>query len=221
MKIKVWDLFVRLSHWLVVLLVLSAWLSSEIGDAEFKWHSWNGYALLVIVLSRVLWGFVGSTTARFSSFIKSPWYAIAYLRGLLKGKEAEYAGHNPAGGWMVLMIWLTLIAQAVTGLFSSDDIIFDAPFSFYVSSSAVKTITGIHHALFNLLVILVVFHVIAVIYHEVIKKEALVKAMLTGKKSVSKATASNLRLKFRPFYLALLLVGLVAGAFWLLLNRYS
>lgn len=222
--IKVWDLFVRLSHWLIVLLVISAWLSSEFGDAEFKWHSWNGYALFILVFSRLIWGFVGSTTALYRSFIKAPWDALSYLRDLLTGKttpkEAHYIGHNPAGGWMALMLWLVLITQAVTGMFASDDVIFDGPFSFYISSKMVNNITGIHHALFNLLILLVILHVLAVLYHQIIKKEKLIQAMLTGKKTLSHTIAEP-KLIFRPFYVALIIVASVGATFWFILNHYG
>ena len=219
-SIKVWDPFVRLSHWLIVLLVASAWLSSEFGDAEFKWHSWNGYALFVLVLSRLLWGFFGSTTARYRSFIKAPKSAFVYLQDMRKGKEAEYVGHNPAGGWMALMLWLVLLAQAVTGMFSSDDVIFDGPFSFYVSSATVSSITGIHHFLFNVLILLVMFHVFAVFYHQYVKKEKLIEAMITGNKTLSNASA-DLKLEFRPFYFAVLIVAVIGVGFWLVLRSYT
>lgn len=218
-NVKVWDLFVRVSHWLIVLLVASAWLSSEIGDAELKWHSWNGYALFVLVLSRLVWGVVGSTTARYSSFIKAPKHALMYLRDMYKGNEAEYIGHNPAGGWMALMLWMVLITQAVTGMFSSDDIIFDGPFSFYVSSSTVSTITGIHHLLFNVLVLLVMFHVFAVFYHQRIKNEKLVQAMITGVKEFSHSVDHS-KLVFRPFYFAVLILAVIGVGFWMVLKNY-
>jgi len=226
--VKVWDLFVRVSHWLIVLLVASAWLSSEIGDAEFKWHSWNGYALFVLVLSRLIWGLVGSTTARYSDFLKAPKQAFIYLRDLHQGKEAKYLGHNPAGGWMALMLWLVLIAQAITGMFSSDDVIFDGPFSYYVSSATVSTITAAHHLLFNVLVLLVMFHVFAVLYHEYVKKEALIAAMITGNKQVSNARPNEKsnakpdpKLAFRPFYFALFIVAVIAISFWIILKSYA
>jgi len=219
-SVKVWDLFVRLSHWLIVLLVASAWLSSEIGDAEFKWHSWNGYALFVLVLSRLVWGFFGSTTARYSSFIKAPKSAFIYLQDMKKGNDAEYAGHNPAGGWMALMLWVVLLAQAVTGMFSSDDVIFDGPFSYYVSSGTVSTITGMHHLLFNVLMLLVMFHVFAVFYHQYVKKEKLIEAMITGNKTLSNETTA-LKLVFRPFYFAVCIVGIIGVVFWLALKNYT
>jgi len=213
---KVWDSFVRLSHWLVVLLVISAWLSANFGDAEFKWHSFNGYVLFVLVLSRVIWAVVGSTTARFSHFLKSPVEAIAYLRGLIKNNAPEYLGHNPAGGWMVLLLWLILLSQVITGLFSSDDILAEGPLSYRVSSRLVSLMTGWHHLIFDILLVFVALHLIAVFYHQVIKREKLIQAMFNGKKTNIGKPIRPLITK--PFYRAMLILGVVSFSFWMILS---
>ena len=151
MQVKVWDLFVRFSHWLIVLLVLSAWLSSEFGDIEYKWHSLNGYAIFVLVLTRIFWGFFGSTTARFSYFVKSPKIIFRYILALRSGRSSESLGHNPAGGWMVAVLLMVLLAQATTGMFTSDDISFEGPFAYYVSTNMNERLTSLHRLLFNAL----------------------------------------------------------------------
>lgn len=217
--IKVWDLFVRLSHWLIVILVISAWLSANYGDAEFKWHSWNGYALFILLITRIIWGIVGSTSARFSHFIKSPYNVLAYLSDLTRGKEAAYLGHNPAGAWMVVILLAGLFLQVVTGLFSSDDIIAEGPFSFFLSGKNVSLMTGLHHLGFDILMILVVVHVLAVIYHQFFKRENLIGAMLTGKKIVRKNEVGEV-LYFKSFYFALIILAVVAFVFWGVLAYY-
>ena len=217
--VKVWDLFVRLSHWLIVLLVISAWLSANYGDAEFKWHTWNGYAVFVLVSSRILWAVVGSTTAQFKHFVKLPHTVFYYLHDVIQNKDVEYLGHNPAGGWMVVVILFVLLAQTITGMFSSDDIVSEGPFVYYASSDMVKSMTGWHHFLFDALIVLVVLHVAAVLYHQFIKKEKLIQAMFNGNKA--NHNNENLSLKFRPFYIAVFIIALIAFAFWTVLRTYS
>ena len=217
--VKVWDLFVRLSHWLIVLLVISAWLSANYGDAEFKWHTWNGYAVFVLVSSRILWAVVGSTTAQFKHFVKLPHTVFYYFRDVIQNKDVKYLGHNPAGGWMVVVILFVLLAQTITGMFSSDDIVSEGPFVYYASSDMVKSMTGWHHFLFDALIVLVVLHVAAVLYHQFIKKEKLIQAMFSGNKASH--NNENLSLKFRPFYIAVFIIALIAFAFWTVLRTYS
>lgn len=220
--IKVWDLFVRLSHWLVVLLILSAWLSAHFGDAEFKWHSFNGYAVFVVVLSRIIWGFIGSTTARFSNFIKAPWKVPAYLLDLLRGKAPSFLGHNPAGGWMVLAFWLVLLSQTIAGMFSSDDVLAEGPFTYAASESTVNFMTSWHHRLFDLLIILIILHVLAVIYHQWIKREKLLQAMFTGEKPLPPTeNTQGAKLIFRPIYLAFILMGIITLLLGYIVNSYT
>ncbi len=219
---KVWDLFIRSSHWIIVLMVTFAWLSARYGDVELKWHSWNGYALFVLILSKVIWGFVGSTTARFSHFIKSPKIILQYLRSLFLGYSKETIGHNPAGGVMVLILYLLLIVQGLTGLFSTDDVFFEGPFAYYISESFVKSATALHHYFFNTLIILIIVHIIAVIYHQLVKKEKLLQAMILGTKpTLTRKEKDETALVFKPFFLALFITGFVAFAFWLTLNIYG
>lgn len=214
---KVWDIFVRLSHWLVVLLVIFAWLSANFGDAEFKWHSLNGYALFVLVLSRVIWAVIGSTTARFSYFLKSPLQAIYYLRDLIGDKASDYISHNPAGGWMVVLLWLILLSQAITGMFSSDDILAEGPFAYTISAKLVSLMTGWHHLIFDVLMIFAVLHVIAVMYHQIIKQEKLIQAMFNGKKTNYATDNSQRALMFTPLYWVVLILCFLSFIFWMVL----
>ena len=110
---KLWDIFVRVFHWSLVALVLAAFISSEDGGPI---HIRVGYAILVIVLMRIVWGFVGTKHARFSDFVKGPRKAIAYLVGLFTGRPSYVFGHNPAGGLMIVAILLTLLVVGFTGI---------------------------------------------------------------------------------------------------------
>ena len=222
MQVKVWDLFVRFSHWLIVLIVLSAWLSSEFGDTEYKWHSLNGYAIFVLVLTRILWGFFGSTTARFSHFVKSPKIFFRYILASRSGKSSESLGHNPAGGWMIAVLLMVLLAQATTGMFTSDDISFEGPFAYYVSTNMSERLTSLHLLLFNALLGLIVLHVLAVLYHQLIKKESIIRAMFTGNKHTKRRNKNESNtFVFRSVFFALGILSTIGFVLWWLLQEYA
>lgn len=184
---QAWDGFTRLFHWLLVFSMLFAWASAEfgndLGDVDMRWHQLNGYFLLSLLLTRVIWGFVGSNTARFAFFLRAPISALVYLRSL-RGNPVAYLSHNPAGAWMVIILLLLLAGQATTGLFSSDDLFVSGPLAGWVDSDTSEQITDIHETLFELILVLVAVHIAAVLYHQFGKREKLVQAMLHGNKPV-------------------------------------
>ncbi len=112
-KVAVWDIWIRLFHWSLVVLFTVAWFT---GEEENDLHIWAGYAILGLLVFRVVWGFVGSRHARFSDFIRPPGEVVAYLRGLASGRVRHYLGHNPAGGWMILALLLSLSVVTYSGL---------------------------------------------------------------------------------------------------------
>ena len=114
-KIFVWDLPVRVMHWSFLLLVIGAWATRELPGEWFVWHVRIGYAIFVLVATRIVWGVLGTRYARFVDFVRGPSAVLRYLRGV---SAQHYAGHNPAGGWMVVLLLLLLLTQAVTGLFA-------------------------------------------------------------------------------------------------------
>lgn len=111
--IKVWDRFVRIFHWSLVVLFTLAYLT---GDDAGTVHVWSGYAIVALIASRIVWGFIGSKHARFSDFVRAPSAVFHYLKGLVTGKAARTLGHNPAGGWMVLLLLLSILATAGSGI---------------------------------------------------------------------------------------------------------
>jgi cytochrome b len=119
-KVRVWDLPVRLFHWTLVILLATSYFSGRAGGDWMKLHFWSGYAILTLLLFRIAWGFVGSTTARFSHFVKGPVAWFVYLRDLATGRRTYDVGHNPVGGIMVLALIFAVLAQAVAGLFAAD-----------------------------------------------------------------------------------------------------
>ena len=116
--VRVWDLPTRLFHWALVALVVSAWASAEfsdkLADVTMRWHRMNGYALLVLLLWRLLWGFAGTPASRFSSFVARPAAALAYGLDLWRGRRRRYLGHNPLGGWMVVALIAVVTAPCTS-----------------------------------------------------------------------------------------------------------
>ena len=112
-RVYVWDRFVRLFHWTLVAAFATAYLT---GEEETSWHFYAGYLICALLISRVVWGFIGSRHARFTDFITPPSAAVGYVKSLVSGPVKYYRGHNPAGGWMVLMLIAALTATVATGL---------------------------------------------------------------------------------------------------------
>ncbi|WP_029009114.1 cytochrome b/b6 domain-containing protein [Azospirillum halopraeferens] len=183
-QVLVWDLPTRAFHWLLAGLVVVAFVSGKRGHMDV--HFIVGYAILTLVLFRLIWGVIGSRTARFADFVRGPGAMLAYVRGLRgDGAEPPALGHNPLGGAMVVVMLALLLAQATTGLFTTDDIFTDGPLVGLVSASLVKTLSTVHRVAIDALVILVALHVAAIALYRVVKGENLVLPMLTGRKAVA------------------------------------
>lgn len=179
MNVRVWDLPVRLFHWLLVAAMAGAVVTGQIGGNLIIWHGRLGIAILGLVGFRLVWGLLGSRTARFSSFVRGPGAIRAYLKGQWHG-----IGHNPLGALSVLALLGLLAVQGTTGLFANDDIAFSGPLRALVSEALSGRITGIHEAVGNLLIALVSLHVAAIVFYVRVKRENLVKPMLSGWKEV-------------------------------------
>jgi cytochrome b len=180
LPMPVWDLPIRLFHWLIVLLLGFSWLSAENGWMEL--HMLSGYTILSLLLFRLVWGVVGSDTARFRFFLKSPLAGLRHLMHLHRREPDTEIGHNAAGGWMVLVMLGLMLAQVSTGLFSNDDISVEGPLVHLVTKATSDWATHWHHRLFDLLQIVVCLHVLVIIIYAVVKRHNLVTPMFTGKK---------------------------------------
>jgi len=178
-KVVAWDGPTRLFKWALVLLVLDGWISNKYGASLPAWHKWNGYAALILIVFRILWGFAGGSTARFISFVAGPKKVLAYLRD-----GTKYLGHNPLGGWMVLALLVLVAAQGTTGLFAADEdrLIIEGPLARAVSDAAVDFAARWHHRIFDLLLICIALHIAANILYAVVRGEPLTRAMVTGRK---------------------------------------
>lgn len=186
LPMRVWDLPVRLFHWTLVILVATSWLTSEM--LWMKPHMLCGYAIMTLLLFRVIWGFIGSDTARFTVFLKSPVAAVRHLLHMTKKEPDTQIGHNAAGGWMVLGLLAVLAVQVGTGLGANDDAVTEGPFATMVGKDRSDWLTHIHHLNFIVIQVAVVLHVLAVLAYRVLKGHNLVLPMITGKKRLPGAT---------------------------------
>jgi cytochrome b len=177
-RIFVWDWPTRAFHWLLVLGIFVAWWTYRID--QMRWHELSGYCVLSLIAFRIWWGFVGGGAARFSDFLRGP----AEVWGYVRGKAPTSVGHNPLGGWSVLLLLLGTAATALLGLFSTDqDDLEPGPFSSYLSSPHTQLAAKLHLISFDGLLVLVAVHVSAVLLY-VIRGQNLLLPMLTGWKRV-------------------------------------
>jgi cytochrome b len=174
-RIRVWDLPTRLFHWGLVILVVALIISGKIGGNLIDWHGKFGLAILGLLTFRIIWGLVGSTYARFASFFPTPGRIRAYFRG-----EWKEPGHNPLGALSVFALLGLLALQVATGLPGNDDIAFRGPLFDLVGKALSDRMTGIHKLSINLLFALIALHVAAIMFYARVRKDNLVKPMITG-----------------------------------------
>ena len=176
MKAPIWDLPTRLFHWLLAALIAFSWWSAEYGHTDL--HIWSGIALLTLLLFRLLWGFFGSSTARFSSFIRGPKTVLGYL----KDKSGwRVPGHTPLGALSIVALLLAVAVQVSLGLISTDeDGFYEGPLARLVSIDTSDAARELHEQWFYLLLGLIALHVAAIIFYR-FKGQHLTKPMITGK----------------------------------------
>ena len=171
----VWDLPVRLFHWSLVFLIGLSWWSAE--QSFDRVHFWSGYGLLFLLLFRILWGFSGSSTARFARFVRGPSAIVTYLR---QGRH-EQAGHTPLGALSVMAMLLSLLVQVASGLIQIDDDDFvEGPLSNLVSYDTALLAHDVHELSFDVLRGLIVLHLLAIFYYQFLRRRPLVRPMVTG-----------------------------------------
>jgi cytochrome b len=205
-SVRVWDLPTRIFHWLLVVLVAFSWWSGEQGYDWMPWHFWSGYAILTLLIYRILWGFFGSGTARFSDFIKGPKAGLHHLGALFRPGKTGDVGHNPLGGWMVALLLVLLLVQAGTGLFAEDANLNAGPLSLLVSENTSKALSDIHEIVVKFLLVAIGLHVLAVLVYLVFKRDNLVAAMFSGKKLLPIAPGSEPKMANPLLALALLVL---------------
>jgi cytochrome b len=178
--VRVWDAPVRLFHWLAAALVLAAYVTWRLN--WMVWHARVGVALLALLLFRLTWGVFGSDTARFSRFLTSPRTAAQHLRYALVREPDHQIGHNPAGGWMVILLLLLLIAETLTGIYVANDIADVGPLTELVPAPVADAIDASHTILWEALLAAIALHLLAIAGYAVAKGQNLVRPMITGMK---------------------------------------
>ncbi|RUR27224.1 cytochrome B [Vreelandella andesensis] len=220
-QIAVWDVFVRLFHWCLLAAVLISFYTTKTDGAPFLFpievHAQAGYIIIGLLIFRVIWGVLGPTYARFSTFVYGPKNTASYAKALLKRQEPRYASHNPLGGWMVVLLLLSLSFQAVSGLFLSDDIFFQGPLYGLLGRDVSGELASLHALNSDLLLILIGIHLVGIVVHALLG-EHLVPAMVTGIKRFTSAPVDEkpaYRTKYRLLAIGAFLVAAgVCGWLW-------
>lgn len=189
-RIKVWDIVVRVFHWSLVLFFSVCYLT---GDELDMLHAYLGYGILILVGVRLVWGLIGTRYARFSDFIYGWERTREYLIELVTMRPHRYLGHNPAGGWVIVLLLLLILLTCWTGLEAYGDE-GHGPFADNISDApgagesrddhdANEFWSESHEALAELTLFLVFVHIIGVIVSSLLHRENLVRAMWTGYKA--------------------------------------
>lgn len=208
---RIWDLPIRVFHWVLVALIGFSWWSGE--EHYMDWHRLSGYTILALLVFRIWWGFMGSRTARFAQFVRGPGTVVAYARTLASRSHHSADGHNPLGGWSVVAMLLALVAMVTAGLFSVDVDGFESgPLADYISFDQGRFAAGIHETVFNVILALVALHVVAIVFYRAIKRLNLVLPMITGRRANGHGeTLEDVR--WSPV-LALIGIAIAAGFAW-------
>jgi len=181
-KIKIWDLPTRIFHWALVAFVVTSFVTGQLGGNAMQYHLWSGYTILALLLFRLIWGFVGSPTIRFASFVRGPATVLRYARTLINGDYAPHLGHNPLGGWSIVAMLAALLLQVGTGLFATDDIATQGPLYPLVSDHTSNWLSGIHVFNQGVIIALVTLPLLAVLFYLLFKRDNLITPMITGTK---------------------------------------
>jgi cytochrome b len=186
-KVVVWDAATRLFHWLLVALVIACYVTYRL--SWVAWHERLGDAVLALVIFRILWGFFGSENTRFTAFLGAPRAALRYLGGIARRRHEIYAGHNPAGGWMIVLLLLVLLGETLSGVFVANDVADVGPMTAMASARFMNMMTSLHAIFWDALLAAVALHVLAILFYAVVLRQDLVMPMITGRKNLPHAVA--------------------------------
>lgn len=186
--VEVWDILVRIFHWSLVSFVLVLFITE---DEFLTIHSYAGYTVLLLVLFRLLWGFIGTYHARFRNFVTSPQAAVKYLKDEIAGDAKRYIGHNPAGAIMIVMLLITLIGTGFTGMATIATEGRGPLAGTFIAGFSGELLGEIHEFFTGVILTLIILHVAGVVFSSLAEEENLVKAMITGKKKEEKKYNEN------------------------------
>ena len=209
MRVRVWDGPTRIAHWLMAILFGLSWWTGKSGRLE--WHRWSGYVLLGVLVFRICRGFFGTSTARFTQFLRGPRDILAYV----KGRWPLAPGHNPLGALSVLALLLLMLVQVGLGLFAVDlDGIESGPLAIHVSFDTGRLCARWHHTIFTALKVFIGLHIAAVLFYVFVKKENLIGAMIGGTRGYESQPAEPVR--FASWVRIVVALGVAAAIAWFL-----
>jgi cytochrome b len=187
LPMRVWDLPTRLFHWLVVLLIPASYVTAK--THHLGVHMALGYAMLALLLFRLVWGVVGSQTSRFTSFLGNPVAGLRHLARLGEREPDAEIGHNAAGGWFVLVLLVLLVVQVASGLSAHDNIgLNEGPLAKHVGTAASDLLSAAHVINFKVIFAAIGLHLLAIAAYAMLKRQNLTWAMITGKKRLPATT---------------------------------
>ncbi|MFC6197004.1 cytochrome b/b6 domain-containing protein [Ponticaulis profundi] len=208
-KVSVWDGVTRIWHWLTAILIVAMWFTAD--GPTMNIHITLGIVLVGLLVFRISWGIWGSSTARFSNFVKGPGAIISYLKKLKDPNYKASIGHNPLGALSVLALMALIAAQLGTGLFATDtDGMNSGPLARFIDYDTSRALIDVHELIFRGIQAMVVLHLVAIAFYLVVKKTNLARAMVTGKLPAEQTDATKAELK-KPGPVALV-ISLVIGA---------
>jgi len=184
-KHLIWDIPVRLFHWLLVLCLFGQWLTAEVLEDAMDIHFYIGYFTLGLIIFRLIWGFVGTRYAKFSSFIAGPKTMLAYLKSVTSKQHSFSVGHNSVGGLILPAIIILVGLQAVSGLFTTDEIVYSGPYYANANADLQEYMQWLHHNIFDVLLAIIGLHLIAIGWYLIFLKQNLTGPMLNGKKAIA------------------------------------
>jgi cytochrome b len=217
-RLRLWDLPTRLFHWSLVPLLGFAWWTAE--ERMLDWHRLAGYSICTLLVFRILWGLAGSSTARFSSFLRGPAGLARYVRSSMFNRAATPAsGHNPVGGWSVVVMIALLATQVGLGMFSVDiDGLESGPFAYLVDFDTGRAAAEWHGFVFNLILAATALHVLAILFYLLYRRDNLIGPMISGSR---RWTGHPPALRFASNWVALGLFLLVASGVWLIIAQFG
>lgn len=217
-RVRIWDAPVRLFHWALVILIGIGWWTGD--NRMLEWHRLAGYSILALILFRLIWGVMGSGTARFSSFVRGPATVASYVKGAMFRRGVHgVPGHNPLGGWSVVVMLLLLAVQVGLGMLSVDiDGLESGPFSYLVDFDTGRWAAEWHATIFNLLLALIAIHVAGVLFYLLYRRDNLIGPMITGSR---RWMGDSPALRFAPAWLGLAIMAVCGGLVWLAVEYWG
>lgn len=173
----VWDLPLRLFHWILVAAVITSFVSIKTENMFI--HEKSGLTILGLLGFRLIWGIVGSPHARFARFVKSPAAVMAYISSRVSGDRRYHPGHAPTGGYATVIILLSLLLMASLGLMANDDVFYDGPLAAWAGEFS-GTASIWHRRLEKLMIAIVAMHLLAMVFYRLVLGQKLIPPMITG-----------------------------------------